>query len=181
MEYMYRLQKKLFKKSYHEIVEGYKRGHGSLNFYFLTSSIQASRGDCIVANLLHTEKQFSVRGRSTTMNMDTTQYSLKVSTKWQTCYATILVWTTNLQNDDGEPSSNTEVTYQVIIAIVQVAICGIIIYQMCANHFFTLCNKVIVTSLVTSELMVIPVQVKYFHKNNIPFTFCARDVMVLMC
>ena len=85
------------------------------------------------------------------MDMDTTQDSLKVSTILLTCYTTILVF---LQNDNGEASSDNEVTYQVIIAIVQSAICGIIAYQMCANHFLSLCNKVIVTTLVIFELVI---------------------------
>ena len=88
------------------------------------------------------------------MDMDATQTPLKVSTISLTCYITTLVLTTYLQNDDGEPSSDNEITYQVIIAIVQAAICGIITYQMCANHFLSLCNKVTVTTLVTFELVV---------------------------
>ena len=88
------------------------------------------------------------------MDMDTTQVSLKVSSISLTCYATIWLLTTYLQNEDSEASSVNEVTYQVIIAIVQAAICGIIAYQMCANHFLSLCNKVTVTTLVIFELVV---------------------------
>ena len=88
------------------------------------------------------------------MDMDATQTPLKVSTISLTCYVTTLVLTTYLQNDDGEPSSDNEVTYQVIIGIVQATICGIIAYHMFANHFLSLCNKVIVTTLVIFELVV---------------------------
>ena len=102
------------------------------------------------------------------MDMDATQTPLKVSTMSLTCYITTLMMTTYLQNYDGEPSSDNEVTYQVIVAIVQAAICGIITYQMCANHFLSLCNKVIVTTLVTFELAVFASGVGLFVKftNN---------------
>ena len=89
------------------------------------------------------------------MDMDATQTPLKVSTISLTCYVTTLVLTTYLQNDNGEPSSDNEVTYQVIIGIVQATICGIIAYHMFANHFLSLCNKVTFTALVLFEFAVL--------------------------
>ena len=65
------------------------------------------------------------------------------------------IWQLYLQSDDGEASSDADFPYQVTIALIQAAICSAIACLTCANKYFSLCNKVVVTALVLFEFAVL--------------------------
>ena len=58
-------------------------------------------------------------------------------------------------NPEDDTESLEDGNYQVIIAVVQATICGIIVILICANKHLSRCHKVTITALIVFELLVL--------------------------